>query len=177
MVFHWSLSVSKSPQISSQYFGRSKQWCCLDGLYTSSNFHLFRPLSKPFRTIPSAQITIGITITLMFHSFLSSQASSKFLFSLSLIFHSVVRWDSKVHNTVISLFSKLSLGLNFLLVLGDLFIPQNPRGYYYYYYHYYYYCYSLRVFHISVGWWFSTEIDWQQVSSKLQDSSQYSRWS
>ena len=32
----------------------------------------------------------------------------------------------------------------------------------------------IRVFYISVSWWFSLEIEWQQVSSNLQDSSQYS---
>ena len=33
--------------------------------------------------------------------------------------------------------------------------------------------YSFRVFHLSVSWWFSQEFEWQQVSSSLQDSSQY----
>ena len=31
--------------------------------------------------------------------------------------------------------------------------------------------YSFRVFHISVSWWFSLEFEWQQVSSRFQDSS------
>ena len=34
--------------------------------------------------------------------------------------------------------------------------------------------YSSRVFHISISWWFLLEFEWQQVSSSLQDSSQYS---
>ena len=47
----------------------------------------FSPLSKLSRTIPSAPTTIGITVTHMFHSFLSSQVSSKYwsLFSFFLI--------------------------------------------------------------------------------------------
>ena len=32
----------------------------------------------------------------------------------------------------------------------------------------------LRIFHVSVSWWFSLEFEWQQVSSCLQNSSQYS---
>ena len=45
-------------------------------------------LSKPLGTIPCAPVKIGITVTLMFHSFLSSRASSKYFshFSFSLIF-------------------------------------------------------------------------------------------
>ena len=32
----------------------------------------------------------------------------------------------------------------------------------------------IRFFHITISWWFSQEIEWQQVSSSLLDSSQYS---
>ena len=32
----------------------------------------------------------------------------------------------------------------------------------------------LRVFHTSFSWWFPREFEWQQTSSSLQDSSQYS---
>ena len=34
--------------------------------------------------------------------------------------------------------------------------------------------YSLWVFHTSISWWFSLESERQQISSDLQDSSQYS---
>ena len=44
--------------------------------------------TNPLMTVPSALITIGITVTFMFHSFLSSLARSKYLslFSLSFSF-------------------------------------------------------------------------------------------
>ena len=44
-----------------------------------------------------------------------------------------------------------------------------PTNYYYYYYNYYYLI-LLWVFHTIVSWWF----EWQQISTHLQDSSQYS---
>ena len=48
-----------------------------------------RPLSKPLRNVLSAPTTVGITVTIIFHSFLSSLAKSKylFIFSLSFIFY------------------------------------------------------------------------------------------
>ena len=39
---------------------------------------------------------------------------------------------------------------------------------------FYYYSIHLRVLHTSVSWWFLLDSEWQQVSSNLQDSSQYS---
>ena len=48
----------------------------------------FSPFTKPLGIVPSAPITIGITVTFMFHSFFSSQTRSKYLslFFISLIF-------------------------------------------------------------------------------------------
>ena len=60
------------------------------------------PLSKPFRTLPSAPITTDNIVDLMFYSFLSSQAKSKYL-SLRLLCFSLC-WNSKVHNTANSFF-------------------------------------------------------------------------
>ena len=61
-------------------------------------FNSSRSLSKPLGTIPSAPITIGITITFMFYSFLSSLAMSQYLliFSLSLIF---TQWSARMANS------------------------------------------------------------------------------
>ena len=67
MVFHWSLSYNKSPQVS--------------------------------RTLLNILADIN-TVTLMFHSFFSSQARSRAFFK----FHSVVSWDSQVHNSLSSPF-------------------------------------------------------------------------
>ena len=57
--------VFSSLQDSPQYSGRSQQCCSLEGLHSSSYFQLPQSLV----TVPSAPITIGITVIFMFHSF------------------------------------------------------------------------------------------------------------
>ena len=91
MIFHWSLCGSKSPQVPQTLLSilaysknaeiQTALICLLISNYSS-------PHSKPLATIPNVPITTGITISLMFHDFLSSMARSKylFLFSLFLIF-------------------------------------------------------------------------------------------
>ena len=84
----------------------------------SNSFNLF---SKLLETIPNAPTTIGTTDTLMFHNFFSFLARSKNLsiFSLSLIFFSVVLQNGKIHSTA---------NYFFLLIntrLGDPFITQH----------------------------------------------------
>ena len=57
-------------------------------------FNFSSRISKHLGIFPSAPITVGITVALMFHSFLNSLGRSKyFLFSLSLIF-TLIRCDS-----------------------------------------------------------------------------------
>ena len=66
------------------------------------------PHSKPLGIVPSALITIGITVIFLVHSFLSSLARFKYL-SLSLRFLrislSTVHQDGRVHNSGGSFFS------------------------------------------------------------------------
>ena len=82
MVFHWNLIDRKSDQISRTllgilaYLNNALIWM-VSILPPISD--PFSPLSKPSRTIPSTPITIGITVLLMFYSFLSSLARSKYL--------------------------------------------------------------------------------------------------
>ena len=124
MIFHWSLSDKKSPQVirtllsilaglnndvawilSTRRFICNSSTCC----------------TNPLVTIPRAPITIRTTITFTFHTFFF-QFPSKVLviiFFFNLFqFYSVVRWDSEVHNSA----SSLCL---LLIITG-------------YYYHYYY---------------------------------------
>ena len=82
MVFHWSLSDSKSPQVS---------WTLLSILAVLNNAVVWMvstrpptcksssPFSNPLVTVPNAPITIGIIVTCMFHSFFSSLARSWYL--------------------------------------------------------------------------------------------------
>ena len=91
MVFRCNVSDNKSPQVSMNLLSIpadlnnavvSKALIRLPNSTYSSSF------SKPLVTIPSVPIIIGINVTPIFYSFLSSLARSKYLslFSLSLIF-------------------------------------------------------------------------------------------
>ena len=108
MVFHWSLSDSKSPQVSRTLhsilavLNNAVVWIVSTRPPTSKSSS---PFSNPLVTVPNAPITIGIIVTCMFHSFFSSLARSRYLslFSHSL-FYSVVCRDSKVDYFASSLF-------------------------------------------------------------------------
>ena len=82
MVFHWSLSDSKSPQVSRTLLSilavlnNTVVWMVSTRPPTSKSSSTF---SNPLVTVPNAPITIGIIVTCMFHSFLSSLARSRYL--------------------------------------------------------------------------------------------------
>ena len=91
MVFHWSLSDSKSADVFGTLFN------ILANLYNAVVWMVSArpPISNPSSLftkslwmVPSALTTIGITVTFMFHNFLTFSARSKYLsfFSFSLIF-------------------------------------------------------------------------------------------
>ena len=74
MVFHWSLSDSKSPQVSGTLlsilavFNNTVVWMVSTWSPTSKSS---RPFNNPLVTVPKAPITIDIIVTFMFHSFFS----------------------------------------------------------------------------------------------------------
>ena len=59
------------------------------------------PCTSPLVTVRTVVITIGITVTFMFHSFFQSPSKVQVLILLFAFFqfYSVVSWDSKVHNS------------------------------------------------------------------------------
>ena len=131
MVCDWSPSDNKFPQVSWTLFlddcNIPVVWMVLifPPISNSSRF-----LSRPLKTVPSALITIGITVTLKL-----SQSSSNIQVFVSLFpcfgFHLVFHWDNKIHCMECPLFfCKLSLDLLFWPGLGDLFGSQNPREFY-----------------------------------------------
>ena len=82
MVFHWSLSDSKSPQVSRT---RLSALSVLNNVVVSMvstsppTSKSSSPFSNPFATVPNAPITIGIIVTCMFHSFFNSLTRSRYL--------------------------------------------------------------------------------------------------
>ena len=82
MVFHWSLSDSKSPQVSRTLLpilavlNNAVVWMVSTRPPTSKSSS---PFSNPLVTLPKAPITIGTIVTFMFHSFFNSLARSRYL--------------------------------------------------------------------------------------------------
>ena len=132
MVFHWSFCDSKSPQVSrpfSVFWPFSK--CC--SWIVSSRLPIFkssRLCTNPLVNVPSTPITIGITVTFMFHSFFSCLAKSRYLSLFSLSF-SFTLWSTGTTRSsirqVLFFFCWLSQDQVVRLRLGDQFVSQNPR--------------------------------------------------
>ena len=111
MVFHLSLSDSKSPQVSRTLLSiladlnHAVVWMLSTRPLTSKSSS---PLSNLLVTVPKAPITtIGIIVTCMFHGFFNSLIRSRiFILLYTFIqFYSVVSRNSKVEYFANSLFS------------------------------------------------------------------------
>ena len=82
MVFHWSLSDSKFPQVSRTLLSilavlnNAVFWMVSTRPPTSKSSS---PFSNLLVTVPNAPITIGIIVTCMFHSFFNSLDRSRYL--------------------------------------------------------------------------------------------------
>ena len=140
MVFHWSLSDSKSPQVSRTrlrilaVLSNAVVWIVSTRPPTSKSS---RPFNNPLVIVPKAPITIGTIVTFMFHSFFNCLARLRYLsfFSLSSdLFCGPPGQQSR-------LFCKFSFfccccccwllwGLVFWPRLGDLCVCQSPIGVY-----------------------------------------------
>ena len=95
MVFHWSLSDSKSPQVSKilsilAVLNNAVVWMVFTRPPISKSSS---PFSNPLVTVPNAPITIGIIVTCMFHSFFTSLARSRYLSFFSHSF-SFILWSA-----------------------------------------------------------------------------------
>ena len=210
MVCHWSLSDSKSPQVSMTrlrilaVLSNTVMWIFSTYLPTSKSS---RPFNNPLVIVPKAPITIGTIVTFMFHSFFNSLARSRYLsffsHSFSFILWSVgtatstilqilffsflliiirsgilagIRWSVcklKSHRSLCVLFSRTGAilcmyhllvwsNLNFLhilLLLWSLLLLLFTHW---------------EIFTLVLADGFSLESERWQVSSSLQDSSQYS---
>ena len=122
MVFHWSLSDSKSPQVSRTrlsilaVLSNAVVWIVSTRPPISKSS---RPLNNPLVTVPNAPITIGTIVTFMFPSFFISLAIFEvlFLFFTFLQIYSVDRRDSKVVNFAYSRFFFFFFFLLLLIIM------------------------------------------------------------
>ena len=96
MVFHWSLSDSKSHQVSRTLLSILTVlkyvvvWMVSTRPPSSKSSS---PFSNSLVTVHNAPITIGIIVTCMFHSFFNSLARSRYLFFFSYSF-SFILWSA-----------------------------------------------------------------------------------
>ena len=107
MVFHWSLSDSKSPQVSRTLLNilavlnNAVVWMVSTRLLTSKSSS---PFSNPLVTVPNSPITIGIIVTCMFHSFFNSLARSKYLSFFSHSFSFILWSAGTTKSTILQVF-------------------------------------------------------------------------
>ena len=123
MVFHWSLSDSKSPQVSKTLFSilavlnNVVAWMVSTRLPTSKSSS---PLSNPLVTVPKAPITIGIIVTCMFHSFFNSLAKSRYLSFFPHSF-SFILWSARTaKSTILQVLFLLLLLLLLIIIRSGL---------------------------------------------------------
>ena len=103
MVFHWSLSDSKSPQVSRTrrrilaVLSNAVVWIVSARLPTSKSSRLF---NNPLVIVPKAPITIDKIVTFMFYSLFNSLARSRYLSFFSLSFRFIL-WSAGTANSTI----------------------------------------------------------------------------
>ena len=154
MVFHWSLSDSKPPQVSRTLLSilavlnNVVVWMVSTRPPTSK---FSSPFSNPLVTVPNAPITIGIIVTCMFHSFFSIPKQGRCTYPsfhiLSVLFCGQPGQQSRQF-CKFSSFCWLLLGLVFWPRLG------NP-------------CVCQKFFTSALPDSLSLEFEWQQVSRTL----------
>ena len=118
MVFHWSLSDSKPPQVSRTLlsilavFNNAVVWMVSTRPPTSKSSG---PFKNPLVTVPKASITIGVIVAFMFHSFFNSLARSGYLSFFSHSFSFIPWFAGTAKSTILQIlfFCRLLLGLVF----------------------------------------------------------------
>ena len=106
MVFHWSLSDNKSPQVSRTrlrilaVLSNTVVWIVSTRPPTSKSS---RPFNNSLVIVPNAPITIGTIVTFMFHSFFNSLARSSYLSFFSLSFRFILWSAGTAKSTVLQI--------------------------------------------------------------------------
>ena len=121
MVFHWSLSDSKSPQVSKTLLSilavlnNAVVWMVSTRPPTSKSSS---PFSNPLVTVPNAPITIGIIVTCMFYSFFNSLARSRYLSLFSHSFRFILWSAGTVKSTILQVLFFLLIIIKYGLLAG-----------------------------------------------------------
>ena len=121
MVFHWSLSDSKAPQVSRTrlsilaVLSNAVVWIVSTRPLTSKSS---RPFNNPLVTVPNAPITIGTIVTFMFHSFFNSLARSRYLSFFSLSFTFILWSTGTAKSTILQILFLLLIIMRSGLLAG-----------------------------------------------------------
>ena len=138
MVFHWSLSDSKSPKVSRTLLSiRTVFHSAVDWMFSTRppTSKSSSPFNNPLVTVPKAPITIGTIVTFMFHSFFNSFARSFFSHSFSFIWGQLgqqlqlvsFHWSlniskfPQVSRTLLSILFNLNKAVVWMIVIVPLF--------------------------------------------------------
>ena len=130
MVFHWSLSNSKSPQVSKTLLSilADRNNAVVWVVSTRPVISKFScPCTNPLVTVPRAPITIGITVTFTFLSLFNFQARSSYLSFFSLSFRLTLSSAGTAKSTILKGFFFLVDYHKVLLSGRDLVIRLNLK--------------------------------------------------
>ena len=121
MVFYWSLSEGKSPQVSRTrlsilaVLSVAVVWIVSTRPPTSKSS---RPFNNPLVTVPNTPITIGTIVTFMFHSFFNSLARSRYLSFFSILFRFILWSAGTAKSTILHILFLLLIIMRSGLLAG-----------------------------------------------------------
>ena len=132
MVLHWSLSDSKSSQVSRTrlrilaVLSNAVVWIVSTRPPISKSSRSFNNLSV---IVPNSPITIGTIVTFMFHSFFNSLARSRYLSFFSLSFRFILWSAGTAKSTILQIFlfffAFCFYNCNYYFTPGEFFLSGN----------------------------------------------------
>ena len=172
MVFHWSLSDSKSPQVFRNrlsilaVLSNAVVWIVSTRPLTSKSP---RPFNNPLVTVPNAPITIGTIVTFMFPSFFNSLARSRYLSFFSLSFRFILWSAGTAKSTILQILFLLLIIMRSGLLAGIKWSVCMLKSHWSL-------CEPCEFFTLVVYNDRSLGFERQQVGSYLQNSTEYLSW-
>ena len=128
MIFHWSLSDSKS-QVSRTrlrnlaVLSSAVVWIVSTRPPTSK---FSRPFNNPLVIVPNAPITIGTIVTFMFHSFFNSLVRSRYLSFFSLSFWFIL-WSAGIVYSCFFVYFYFLIGISMTDATTDIPVLVTPK--------------------------------------------------